>query len=279
MAMLRESIKSPLVLSIGGVGLLASGMIAWSYARQAKLPTSLEAGTLTQSAEADIQPIEPTSADPWERAMEYGWNAAVAAQTATTEGQWRRVGDLWLLAIAELEQVPKGAPNKAEAQNKIQEYLVNFEYAENRKAEARKASPANSLGISTEAFQAAFGDDKMGFTFQTIDTPEGSSLKGESPDGLATIEVIGKTTPSRATLTLNTADTSQPSMAHIVYANRFLKAADPQHPVPNNWLATNIKAIQTNPQQPIVAEHGTHRVTIHTKQNTKSLLITITSDQ
>jgi hypothetical protein len=135
--MVRDTIKCPLWWSIGSVGVITVSVVALSYWQHHQEQAAAQTGGMPVGAVTPLNRFEPTATDPWARALDFGWAAAVATQTAETEADWRRVGDLWMQAIVELERVPPTSPQKVEAQAKVQQYLANFEYAKSEKTKAR----------------------------------------------------------------------------------------------------------------------------------------------
>jgi hypothetical protein len=135
--MVRDTIKSPLWWSIGSVGVIAVSVVALSYWHHYQEQAVAQAGAMPVSAVTPLNGFAPTATDPWERALEFGWAAAVATQTAETEAEWRRVGDLWMQAIVELERVSQTSPQKVKTRARVQQYLANFEYAKSEQSKAR----------------------------------------------------------------------------------------------------------------------------------------------
>jgi YVTN family beta-propeller protein len=75
-----------------------------------------------------------------------GANFAVAAaqwtQTAKTAGEWDAVAEKWQQAIAAMRSVPPDSRDYTLAQQKIQEYQANLNYAQNQAATASRPAPA-----------------------------------------------------------------------------------------------------------------------------------------
>ena len=68
--------------------------------------------------------------DFYQQALDYGMQAAVAAQTAKTSQEWEIVSDLWSQAIGKLQSVPENDPNYSAVWQKIAEYRKYREYAQ-----------------------------------------------------------------------------------------------------------------------------------------------------
>jgi hypothetical protein len=276
--MVHESVKSPLLWSIGGVGLVAGGVIALSYwnHHQANAPTAPSAiPPVTAPAE---DRFIPTATDPWERALEFGWEAAVAAQTAETELNWRRVGDLWLQAIAELEQVPPESPRRAEVPAKIEAYLANFDYAEGEKAKARAGAPAASSSLTADSLKAALAEAPMQVTFSAPAQLQGQPVtRGEATAGQARVELIGPAENlTQIKLVLpNLKGAGALSMAQMVYANQFLNATGTHGVGQSGWVATSLRQIQADPNQTITQAFGTFQVTLGPNARTNEVVVTI----
>ena len=76
------------------------------------------------------QTQETGPVDFYQEALNYGMQAAIAAQTAETEQEWATVSGLWSQAIGHLQSVPEYNPKYATVQQKISEYQTNREYAQ-----------------------------------------------------------------------------------------------------------------------------------------------------
>ncbi|MGF1571127.1 MAG: hypothetical protein ACFCVD_24130 [Nodosilinea sp.] len=275
--MVHDSFKSPLALSIGGVGLVALGIIAAAYLSHRPPAEISDQDNSTALAATATHGSMPTSTDPWERAKDFGWQAAVAAQTAETQPDWQRVGDLWLQAVAELERIPAGAPNQAQAQAKIKEYLSNFDRAEARKAAAPPGA-ATPVKISQSTLQSAFAESQLKFDFAADqDRGDEPTVIGHSTDGVATLELVGPDEDlNRVTLRLPAEGSkSALSMAQMVYASRFLAVTIPEETPKNRWLATSLKGIQANPRQPIVTLSGNRQISISAEPKGDRVMITV----
>ncbi|PSN20781.1 hypothetical protein C7271_00190, partial [filamentous cyanobacterium CCP5] len=82
-----------------------------------------------------------TEADPFAQATSPAMDAAELTQTAESSEDWVNVALQWQKAIAFMEAVPKPHPNYALAQEKIQEYQRNLQYAEGNVAVRAVANP------------------------------------------------------------------------------------------------------------------------------------------
>jgi len=258
---------SPLLWSIGGVGLVALSLVAIAHLRQPQLGSEVSSG---------VDVAGPGATDPWQQAMDLGWQAAVAAQTAHTAEDWQQVGNLWLAAVVHLKAVPPEAEDYPKAQEKMQEYLANFEAAEARKAEAPAAPTAATL--NREAVQHLFTDGPMVFAFASA-RPQGPHqvVVGQSSDGLASLELIGPAdTLTRATLALPQALTeSGVSMAGVVYTDHFLTVIMPGQVPGTRGLADRLQALGDAPQPTAIATPGGQQVTFSTEPRTKTVLISV----
>ncbi|MEM9450633.1 MAG: hypothetical protein AAGA75_19165 [Cyanobacteria bacterium P01_E01_bin.6] len=80
-------------------------------------------------------PLKPqTNPDPqtsaaFQQAINLAGQAAAQTQTAQSPQQWQQISNLWIQSIELLKQVPSSSPDYAVAQQKIQEYQVNLNYA------------------------------------------------------------------------------------------------------------------------------------------------------
>lgn len=83
--------------------------------------------TLAEQREPSEKTEQP---DFYQQALNYGWQAAVAAQTAKTSQEWEIVSSLWSQAIGKLQSVPKNNPNYVAVRQKISEYRIYREYAQ-----------------------------------------------------------------------------------------------------------------------------------------------------
>ena len=92
----------------------------------------------TQSQTSEIAPpVEPTQtlpsspltkpkSDLFSAALNRGMSAAVLAQSASAEDDWKLVASKWQEAIGLLKTVPQQHPNYGKVQNKIAEYQRNL---------------------------------------------------------------------------------------------------------------------------------------------------------
>ncbi|HSM81343.1 MAG TPA: hypothetical protein VLS96_06635 [Nodosilinea sp.] len=228
--MVQNLAKSPLVVSIGGVGAIALTLIGLAYLGQ---PPAAPDPELT---------LHNFSASPWQQGTDLGWQAAVAAQSAQTQTDWGQVTDLWDQAIVALESVAAADPNYAQAQAKAQDYRRNRAVAADRQAKAQPAAPSPETGNLQRALAAA----DPGFTFAPAGATGGPSV-GKSTDGLATVELAA----NQATLVLpRPSQGDSLTMAQAVYAHQFLSIAAPATPQP--WLIESLRAVQSadNSAQP-----------------------------
>jgi len=94
--------------------------------------------TVPEAEPASPQPAPQSSTTPsspqaiLNQAYKLGMSAAVKTQTATTQSDWNSVIQDWQQAIQLLETVPAGEPTSTTAQQKINEYRRNLNYAQQR---------------------------------------------------------------------------------------------------------------------------------------------------
>ncbi len=77
-----------------------------------------------------------SQAGSFQSALDSGMNAAIGAQTATTEADWNLVANHWQKAIDQLEAIPSNDENAGNARDKIVEYQQNMAIAQQRAQEA-----------------------------------------------------------------------------------------------------------------------------------------------
>lgn len=131
-----------MLLSSGLGGILGRGAVV-SNPKLLKPNPSLEP---TQTQAPEIAPtVEPTQTlpsspvttskpDPFSAALDRGMNAAILAQSANTENDWKLVASKWQEAIGLLKTVPQEHPNYGKVQNKIAEYQQNLAIARQKAA-------------------------------------------------------------------------------------------------------------------------------------------------
>ncbi|MDJ0703743.1 MAG: hypothetical protein QNJ46_10725 [Leptolyngbyaceae cyanobacterium MO_188.B28] len=76
------------------------------------------------------QPQQPEPVDFYQQALNYGMQAAIAAQTAETRQEWEAVAALWSHALEKLQNIPQHNPDYDAVRQKILEYQTNREYAQ-----------------------------------------------------------------------------------------------------------------------------------------------------
>ncbi|MGF1460284.1 MAG: hypothetical protein ACFBSG_14820 [Leptolyngbyaceae cyanobacterium] len=84
-------------------------------------------------------PVAGTTASPdpaFAAGLSVAYEAATKTQAAQSQAEWQEVSTLWAEAIDTLKQVPADDPNAAIAQQKIQEYQKNLNYAREQAAKA-----------------------------------------------------------------------------------------------------------------------------------------------
>ncbi|MEM9538295.1 MAG: hypothetical protein AAGA60_02160 [Cyanobacteria bacterium P01_E01_bin.42] len=97
-------------------------------------PANAPAG---QAPAAAPPPNVPPSQTPFRDAVNSAMSAANAVQTAQTQAEWQNVVTLWQTAIALMQQVPEGDPNRAVAQQKVTEYTGYLQYAQTNAAQTQ----------------------------------------------------------------------------------------------------------------------------------------------
>jgi hypothetical protein len=95
----------------------------------ASLPDS-SLPTPTDLPSSTTQPVS-SSTDPWRNAVNQAMQASTLAQSAQTPEDWQAVVTYWEEAIKLMELVSPDSPNYLTAQDKVQEYTPNLEYARN----------------------------------------------------------------------------------------------------------------------------------------------------
>ncbi|MEB3211302.1 MAG: TFIIB-type zinc ribbon-containing protein [Leptolyngbyaceae bacterium] len=86
------------------------------------------------SSSTPTKPASPPSASSqpsaaYQQAINLAGQAATQTQVAQSAQDWQQIANLWIQSIELLKQVPSSSPNYATAQQKIQEYQVNLNYA------------------------------------------------------------------------------------------------------------------------------------------------------
>jgi hypothetical protein len=95
-------------------------------------------------------PAEPKT-DKWADALEIGYSAAVAAQTAETPEEWDAVAENYTSAITLLQQVPEANANHGNVEAKIEEYRNNRSVARDQEKKAETAWLPNDRYTVKEA--------------------------------------------------------------------------------------------------------------------------------
>gem|GEM_PF-768258 len=263
--------KSPILLSIGGVGLMASGVVAFAYWNQQQ-----QGGSPAAALSAEVTQFTPKAKDPWGRAIEFGWEAAVVTQTATTEVEWQWVSELWVQAIAELKQVPGDSPQWAEAQAKSQEYAANLSYAQTARAQASVRELERVSQLSATRLKTILADGPMQVRFSTT-TVHGEPIAfGTAVDGDTQVELIGADEdllqvnlvlpkPQNASLLTTT---------NVAYASHLLSATVPIQQ-PQQWLTSSLKQLEATPDQTIRQNFGAFQVKISQDSSGTGVLVAI----
>ncbi len=88
-------------------------------------PTSAEPDPIAAPAETAV-----SSADPFRAAVNDATEAAGLAQTASSPESWAQVAESWERAVKNMQAVPSDHPKYDVAQQKIPEYQVYLDYAQ-----------------------------------------------------------------------------------------------------------------------------------------------------
>ncbi|MEM6838795.1 MAG: primosomal protein N' (replication factor Y) - superfamily II helicase [Cyanobacteria bacterium P01_C01_bin.120] len=86
------------------------------------------------SPAAPTTPAAPSAA--FQEGLNVAYEAATKTQAAQSQQEWQEIVNLWAEAIDTLKKVPADDPNAAIAQQKIQDYQRNLNYARERLAKA-----------------------------------------------------------------------------------------------------------------------------------------------
>jgi hypothetical protein len=104
---------------------------------QQKLPEYEERLIYARQQLKEARADETVAPDPaFQAAMAVAQQAAQQTQTAQTRAEWQAVANLWVQAIETLLKVPNTDVNAPKAQQKVQEYQQNLNYARQRLAAA-----------------------------------------------------------------------------------------------------------------------------------------------
>ncbi|MEM8640336.1 MAG: hypothetical protein AAGG51_16195 [Cyanobacteria bacterium P01_G01_bin.54] len=93
-------------------------------------PADPNAAPAAPAAAPAAAPNVPPSQTPFRDAVNKAMSTAEAVQTAQSTAEWQAVVTGWQEAIALMQQVPEGDPNRAVAQEKVSEYTGYLEYAQ-----------------------------------------------------------------------------------------------------------------------------------------------------
>jgi hypothetical protein len=94
------------------------------------------------AASATPKPASPVpkatapKSDPWREAVNQAQSAAILAQTAQSQTEWKAVASQWQKAVGLMRSVPPTSPNYQKAQQKAAEYQANLVVANRRAAAA-----------------------------------------------------------------------------------------------------------------------------------------------
>lgn len=108
------------------------------------------------------------------------------------------------------------------------------------------APQPDGIGVSRAAVQSIFEQSQIGFKFEQSSDVQGQSrVIGESPNGLAFVELIGPSSNlTNATIVIGfPSDDQQARMLSAAYILGFIKNAAPEWTDGNDWVAKNMAAL------------------------------------
>jgi hypothetical protein len=116
-------------------------------------------------------PAEASVEDPWRRGTEQAMSAAELTQTAEFSEEWAEVALLWQRAIGYMQAVPQGSPDHPLAQEKVDLYERNLQYAQSNVTSRASRVPANktywTLGSDRDLVLAIQGTPSQTMQFPT----------------------------------------------------------------------------------------------------------------
>ncbi|ASC70288.1 uncharacterized protein XM38_012250 [Halomicronema hongdechloris C2206] len=129
--------KSPKLL-IASCSLLMLALTSCGLVPFSKTSSSQEtpAAVAEEASSDEDQPID----DSFGEAVNTAMAAAEAAQTAQTADEWGNVAELWTKAIELMKAVPESSENYQTAQQKVEEYQRNVDYAADAAFAEKKVS-------------------------------------------------------------------------------------------------------------------------------------------
>jgi ribosomal protein S27E len=86
------------------------------------------------SAQSAAAPVPAAATDPFQAGLNYAMQAAELTQIAQSQQDWQQVSSLWIQAIERMKAVPPGDPNYNAAQERVQQYQNNLNYARQQAA-------------------------------------------------------------------------------------------------------------------------------------------------
>ncbi len=134
----KKWISRVFLMSIGGAVLSMGSMVGFIAAMPEDIRNEVfaEEGYYDESWDGEFQSYETQSYhrntvfEPFSEGVRFATTAAGQAQTAQTAAEWTEVANNWDYAIAMMRSVPGGDPNFEIAQQKVDEYAKNFNYAD-----------------------------------------------------------------------------------------------------------------------------------------------------
>ena len=133
----KKWVSRVFLMGLGGAFLSIGSMVGLI----ASMPADVRDGVFAdesyyddQGWEEDLQSYNPQAStaatfEPFSEGVRFATTAASQAQTAQTSSDWTEVANNWDYAIAMMQSVPGSDPNFATAQQKVEEYAKNFNYA------------------------------------------------------------------------------------------------------------------------------------------------------
>ena len=189
------------ILVIGGVSLsriirgdnvITSENIPESPSVETQVTEALDTQSSSTKAEViEAESVEEAPSLPSDQSYEDAISQALAAvdesKTAVSHDEWNDAAKSWDEAISLMKRVPESNENYTEAQNKIDEYQRNLEYAQEQ-----SIASLPTIGASKAAVQNKFSQNGIDFSFTSSPLTDGTPrLLGTAPNDLALIELYG----------------------------------------------------------------------------------------
>ncbi|MGB5971973.1 MAG: hypothetical protein WBG38_01575, partial [Nodosilinea sp.] len=166
---------------LGSVALSLAGCVPLSVGQlTAPVETSQTSAAPDQtvlSAAAEAAPV-PLAPDPFREAVNRATSAVAIGQSAQSKSDWQLAASRWQQAVALMEQVPTGSPNRVQAQIKVQEYGQHLAAAQRRASgpiAPAAAAPAPTAALPTGLAAQIPIQQRQGGTPVVAVTLQGSS--------------------------------------------------------------------------------------------------------